>query len=296
VASLFQSLLRQNLFAMRRQRQVRGNRASRWEKANVGEPSGMSVKSPLSQYLEEFTDEPYPRLTALAIEAVSAPFDEGKFRRKIFDRLKRFTYPDPPARWNAGSKTFYEMLEQAGGIETFSDRRILREVWRCLLLPGIIESDKNLELKNLSVLGFPLKLHKTLYLAALACLDEIENLAPELRLSTWADGYRQQLERQLRENARLYLAAQRWPGKRSYLLEGKRHPERRSARWNPQVAATLGVYQVLWQRLRGKKMSESFVLELAHQVNSAINGEQPRTAASLRKSLKPGRKNSPKTH
>ena len=67
------------------------------------------------KFLQDMEYEGESRLATVASEVAYEPFDAGRFRLRLKDRLQRFRYPQPVER-EQGKETFYERLREGKGV------------------------------------------------------------------------------------------------------------------------------------------------------------------------------------
>jgi hypothetical protein len=239
--------------------------------------SGLAV-SPLTKFLQDMDDEGESRLASVATEVAKDEFSPTRLRRELTLKLKRVRFPSPAERaWDR--KTFYEFLQERHSIQRVLQRSTLQEIWRCLLIPRIIQRDRKLEEKNLSAIGYPLSFHRKLYREAEKRLRDIDGLIEKLGTTGWIEKYRDRIARQFRDNVTLVLLSRRYTGNRRDLV---------STHWQERLAAKVAVYWILWVRLhRSPNVSNRFILQLSLLINAPIDITEldANEAEALRKAI-----------
>ena len=79
----------------------------------------MLAISPLSKFLQDMEYEGESRLAAVASEVAYEPFDAGRFRLELKDRLQRLRYPQPVER-EKGKRHFMSGYERETEFAQFS--------------------------------------------------------------------------------------------------------------------------------------------------------------------------------
>jgi len=228
-----------------------------------GSAESVSAIGPLSKFLEGMDDVGDSRLAAVAAEEVArGGFDPAKLRHELVQKLKHVKFPSPEER-AIDRPTFYEYLQNRHCIQRVLERSTLREIWYCSLIPRILDRDRKLERENLSLIGYPVRFHRRLYLEAEENGHEIENLIERFGATAWMKKYRHHFKLQFRDNVTLFLLSDRYTGNRRELVGSHR---------KAQLIVKVTVYWTLWARLHGPhKIPNRFLRQLSLLINAPLS-------------------------
>jgi hypothetical protein len=223
-----------------------------------------TYQNPLDWFLDTDRDD-YDNLTVLARRFRAEPFDADSFRSELVAKLQRLKYQrvtNQRRKLPADERTFYEILTDAGVLETLLQPSTLGDLWKCLLLKRIANRDRELEHEKKAVDGNELRFHSGQARQIWRDLGAIEEIVERHNARDEAEKLYEKLNSQLRKHMRILLISTKYRVPRTVLLSGRPLKERRHNPKDENVATKVAIYRTLKEKLQTKATRKKGVFDI----------------------------------
>lgn len=239
----------------------------------MGDSKRQTYQNPLDWFLRRKEDDYETRLDFVARQFAAQPFQATIFRSELIAKLRGLRYSSPHSAL-VTSKTFYQVLKEAGVLGKLLDRDTLENLWKCLLLKKIVERDRQLEETAIAVSGYPLKFHERMAKELFNSLFAIRAVAATYEAHELLQELDEKLSYEFRNHINLALHLRpRYQGSRAELLSGRPKKEISSEPRDEERASQMAIYRelepkLLNQRTEKRGISSIFLCQLSELISA----------------------------